>query len=100
MTLSHLAADVQKLSKQAIFAAHRGDSKHVTKLLADAEAVSGEILPILTELPTLRYGSFSNAMEEVRPKASSQSAFYPCMLLSCMVMIPGVSFRPSGPSID
>lgn len=74
MTSSHLAADVQKFSKQAIFAAHRGDIKHVTKLLADAEAVSAEILPILTELPTLRYGSFSNAMEEVRPKPSSQSA--------------------------
>ena len=74
MTLSHLAADVQKFSKQAIFAAHRGDSEHVTKLLADAEAVFGEILPILTELPTLRYGSFSNAMEEVRSKPSSQSA--------------------------
>lgn len=60
------AADVQKYSKQAIFAAHRNDTARCGKLLLDAAVIAGEILPILTELPNLRYGSFSNAMEEVR----------------------------------
>ncbi|CAK0735544.1 hypothetical protein CVIRNUC_000598 [Coccomyxa viridis] len=56
--------DVQKYSKQAIFAAHRNDTARCGKLLLDAAVIAGEILPILTELPNLRYGSFSNAMEE------------------------------------
>ncbi len=60
------AADVQKYSKQAIFAAHRNDTARCGKLLLDAAVIAGEILPILKELPNLRYGSFSNAMEEVR----------------------------------
>ena len=60
-------ADVQKYSKQAIFAAHRSDTERCGKLLSDAAAVAAEILPILAELPNLRHGSFSNAMEEVRP---------------------------------
>ncbi|CAL5225253.1 g8045 [Coccomyxa viridis] len=58
------AADVQKYSKQAIFAAHRSDAERCSKLLSDAAAVAADILPILTELPSLRHGSFSNAMEE------------------------------------
>ncbi len=58
-------ADVQKYSKQAIFAAHRSDAERCSKLLSDAAAVAADILPILTELPSLRHGSFSNAMEEV-----------------------------------
>ena len=63
-------ADVQKYSKQAIFAAHRSDAERCSKLLSDAAAIAADILPILTELPSLRYGSFSNAMEEVRALAS------------------------------
>ena len=64
-------ADVQKYSKQAIFAAHRSDTERCGKLLSDAAAVAAEILPILAELPNLRHGSFSNAMEEVRPNQFS-----------------------------
>lgn len=64
-------ADVQKYSKQAIFAAHRSDAERCSKLLSDAAAVAADILPILTELPSLRYGSFSNAMEEVKDYAGA-----------------------------
>ena len=67
------AADVQKYSKQAIFAAHRNDTDRCGKLLSDAAVIAGEILPILKELPNLRYGSFSNAMEEVTACLNTQS---------------------------
>ena len=72
--LSSHAADVQKYSKQAIFAAHRNDTDRCGKLLSDAAVIAGEILPIMKELPNLRYGSFSNAMEEARACSSLRSS--------------------------
>ena len=59
-------ADVQKLAKQAIFSAHRGDEPQCSKRLKEAEGIAHELLPLIQELPDLRYGSFSNSMEEVQ----------------------------------
>ena len=57
--------DGQKAAKQSIFAMHRGDAKRASKLLTDCEnCVKNDLLPILKEEPTLRYGSFAGVMEE------------------------------------
>ena len=56
--------DVQKLSKQAIFAVHRGNLKDCRKKLDDAMKVALQILTIVNEHPTLRHGAFSNSLEE------------------------------------
>jgi predicted translin family RNA/ssDNA-binding protein len=57
--------DGQKAAKQAIFALHRGDARNAWKLLADCEqCIKTQLLPILEEEPTLRYGSFSGVLEE------------------------------------
>ena len=57
--------DGQKAAKQSIFAMHRGDTKKASKLLNDCEnCVKNDLIPILEEEPTLRYGSFSNVLEE------------------------------------
>ncbi|KAL7536333.1 hypothetical protein ACHAXR_007913 [Thalassiosira sp. AJA248-18] len=57
--------DGQKGAKQAIFAMHRGDAKRASKLLDDCEkCVKNDLIPILEEEPTLRYGSFSGVLEE------------------------------------
>lgn len=58
-------ADIQKLAKQAIFAAHRSDLSKSSKQIADAEQVAHELLPVVQQTPDLRYGSFASAMEEV-----------------------------------
>eukprot|EP00571_Detonula_confervacea_P017734 CAMPEP_0172312386 /NCGR_PEP_ID=MMETSP1058-20130122/17316_1 /TAXON_ID=83371 /ORGANISM="Detonula confervacea, Strain CCMP 353" /LENGTH=510 /DNA_ID=CAMNT_0013025821 /DNA_START=162 /DNA_END=1694 /DNA_ORIENTATION=+ len=57
--------DGQKGAKQAIFAMHRGDANRASKLLNDCEnCVKNDLIPILEEEPTLRYGSFSGVLEE------------------------------------
>lgn len=57
--------DGQKAAKQAIFAMHRGDVKRASKLLSECEkCVKNDLIPILDEEPTLRYGSFSGVLEE------------------------------------
>ena len=57
--------DGQKAAKQAIFAMHRGDVQRASKLLDECETcVNDQLLPILDEEPTLRYGSFSALLEE------------------------------------
>lgn len=57
--------DVQKISKQAIFSAHRNAMDNCDKQLADAARLAQGIFTDLIEVtPALRYGSFSNALEE------------------------------------
>eukprot|EP00216_Chloropicon_sp_CCMP2111_P003480 CAMPEP_0198238662 /NCGR_PEP_ID=MMETSP1446-20131203/4275_1 /TAXON_ID=1461542 ORGANISM="Unidentified sp, Strain CCMP2111" /NCGR_SAMPLE_ID=MMETSP1446 /ASSEMBLY_ACC=CAM_ASM_001112 /LENGTH=219 /DNA_ID=CAMNT_0043921129 /DNA_START=104 /DNA_END=760 /DNA_ORIENTATION=- len=56
--------DVQKLSKQAIFSLHRKDFKRAEEQLSKALSTTKTLLPLVKEKPTLRYGSFSNALEE------------------------------------
>ena len=57
--------DGQKAAKQSIFAMHRGDANKSLKLLNEVETcVKNDLLPILEEEPTLRYGSFSGVLEE------------------------------------
>lgn len=57
--------DGQKTAKQSIFSMHRGDAKRALKLLDECEAcVKNDLMPILEEEPTLRYGSFSGVLEE------------------------------------
>ena len=63
--LIKMCRDGQKQAKQAIFAMHRGDTKKATKLLTDCEkCVTNDLVPIVQEEPTLRYGSFSGVLEE------------------------------------
>jgi predicted translin family RNA/ssDNA-binding protein len=56
--------DIQKLSKQAIFSLHRGNDKEAASRLVAAKAAAEELAPLIARSPTLRHGSFSNAMEE------------------------------------
>mmetsp|Transcript_31716 Transcript_31716/g.40686 ORF Transcript_31716/g.40686 Transcript_31716/m.40686 type:complete len:570 (+) Transcript_31716:32-1741(+) len=56
--------DVQKLSKNSIYSLHRGDFRKAEKQLSQALNLAKEIEPIIIEEPTLRFGSYSNAMEE------------------------------------
>eukprot|EP00586_Coscinodiscus_wailesii_P010904 CAMPEP_0172515676 /NCGR_PEP_ID=MMETSP1066-20121228/269785_1 /TAXON_ID=671091 /ORGANISM="Coscinodiscus wailesii, Strain CCMP2513" /LENGTH=530 /DNA_ID=CAMNT_0013296815 /DNA_START=66 /DNA_END=1658 /DNA_ORIENTATION=- len=56
--------DSQKAAKQAIFALHRGDVKRSEKLLSQCEDIAKELTPIIEEEPKLRYGSFTNSLEE------------------------------------
>jgi predicted translin family RNA/ssDNA-binding protein len=56
--------DVQKLSKQAIFAVHRGNLKDCRIKLDQAMAIAVKILVIVNEHPTLRQGAFGNSLEE------------------------------------
>lgn len=55
-----------KLSKQAIFSLHRGAIEEAQTRLDSAEKAAQELLPIIQSNPTLRSGSFSNAIEEVQ----------------------------------
>ncbi len=60
-----ISRDIQKLSKQAIFSVHRGDLSDATKKLDDAKKIAVEkVFPIIDELPTLRFGSFTASLEE------------------------------------
>lgn len=56
--------DIQKNSKQAIFSLHRKDFNRAQSQLDRAVEVTHKLLPTIQEQPTLRYGSFSNALEE------------------------------------
>lgn len=57
--------DGQKAAKQSIFAMHRGDAKRAATLLKECEdCVTNDLLPILKEEPTLRFGSFACVLEE------------------------------------
>jgi predicted translin family RNA/ssDNA-binding protein len=56
--------DVQKLSKQAIFSLHRGDMEQASSRLDGARKAARDLEPLITESPTLRSGSYSNACEE------------------------------------
>jgi len=56
--------DIQKNSKQAIFSLHRGDLERANKQIADALALAQELEPTIRENPTLRNGSYANALEE------------------------------------
>lgn len=58
--------DVQKAAKQAIYALHRGDGGKASSLIEKATAGAAEIWGAHVEgAPSLRYGSFSNALEEL-----------------------------------
>ncbi len=56
--------DVQKLSKQAIFSLHRKDFARAKEQLDKAQATAETLLPVVEGEPTLRGGSFGNALEE------------------------------------
>ncbi|KAF5834948.1 Translin [Dunaliella salina] len=56
--------DSQKLAKQAIYSLHRGDSARAEAQLKDVEMIANELLPMITESPFLRMGSYSASMEE------------------------------------
>jgi predicted translin family RNA/ssDNA-binding protein len=60
-----MTRDVQKLSKQAIFSLHRGDlAKAATQLDEAKEKAAAIEKGYIIARPTLRSGSYSNAMEE------------------------------------
>ncbi|KAL4457974.1 hypothetical protein ABPG75_012839 [Micractinium tetrahymenae] len=56
--------DIQKLSKQAIFSLHRGADAEAESRIAAAKKAAEELLPLIKGNPTLRPGSYSNAIEE------------------------------------
>lgn len=56
--------DVQKLSKQAIFSIHRGNLKQSTKQLDEALIKAKAIMLVVDKHPGLRWGAFSNSLEE------------------------------------
>lgn len=56
--------DGQKAAKQAIFALHRGDEAKSQTLLATCQECISELMPTVVQEPSLRYGSFSNMLEE------------------------------------
>ena len=58
--------DGQKAAKQSIFALHRGDKAKSEKLIQECEScITSDLNPIIEEEPSLRYGSFSNVLEEL-----------------------------------
>lgn len=56
--------DVQKLSKQAIFALQRGTLDEAQAKLTAARAAADKIVALVEGYPTLRVGALSNALEE------------------------------------
>jgi predicted translin family RNA/ssDNA-binding protein len=56
--------DVQKWAKQAIFSVHRGKVDFAKKTCDDCIKVIQAIMPSIDKHPELRYGSFSNSLEE------------------------------------
>lgn len=57
--------DGQKAAKQAIYALHREDFKGASRLIRDCEnCVTKDLQPIVQDEPQLRYGSFTNVLEE------------------------------------
>jgi len=59
-------ADIQKLSKQAIYALHRGDGEDAAAKLVRAEELACKLAAFIGDDSSLRHGSFSAALEEVR----------------------------------
>ena len=59
-----LSRDVQKQAKQAIFSVHRGNLEDAKKKCEACMRVIMEIMPKIEKFPELRYGSFSNSLEE------------------------------------
>ncbi|CAM9683463.1 unnamed protein product [Chrysoparadoxa australica] len=59
------ARDIQKPAKLAIYDIHRDSVGKSDQKIADCIRVAKEMLPVIQELPRLRYGSFGNAMEEL-----------------------------------
>lgn len=56
--------DIQKLSKQAVFAGIRGQYEDAAQKLEQAQKIIDKVGLVVQELPTLRTGSFSNSLEE------------------------------------
>lgn len=56
--------DIQKLSKQAIFAVQRGNTADANAKLQKARSVAAPLLEIIQQHPTLRHGALSNSLEE------------------------------------
>lgn len=56
--------DIQKNSKQAIYAVHRGDTGKAAALLNSSKKLIEELLKDVEAHPTLRFGAFENALEE------------------------------------
>lgn len=56
--------DVQKQAKQAIFSVHRGNVEDAKKKCQACMNFIIEIMPKIEKFPELRYGSFSNSLEE------------------------------------
>ena len=63
-TVIKRSREIGKAGKQAIYCLHRGQQKEAAARLAAAEAVAAELAPILEANPTLRTGSYTNAVEE------------------------------------
>lgn len=57
--------EVLKLSKNSIYALHRGDVDKARDMVREAkELAKRDLIPIVEKWPSLRYGAFSGAMEE------------------------------------
>lgn len=57
--------DVLKLSKNAVYALHRGDAARAAGMIAEAKAIAArDLLPLVAAAPSLRGGALSAALEE------------------------------------
>jgi len=56
--------EIQKGAKQAIFSLHRGGFEQAQKQLAGCEGVAEELAEVLRQNQDLKWGSYSNSMEE------------------------------------
>ncbi len=62
--VTDVSHDRQKLSKNAIFALHRGDLEGAEKQISGAESIAKDLLPTVEACASLRQGSFGSACEE------------------------------------
>lgn len=76
--------DIQKLSKQAIFSLHRGSTEEAESRLSAAKKAAEELLPLIKGNPTLRPGSYSNAIEEY-----AEAVVFRCYLTEGRLMRQG-----------
>jgi predicted translin family RNA/ssDNA-binding protein len=63
-TIIKESRDITKLSKQAIYSLHRGETATAEAQLSDAEKVIAKLSGEIADEPTLRTGGFSAGMEE------------------------------------
>ena len=57
--------EVLKLSKNSIYALHRGEVQKAREMVREAkETAKRDLIPIVEKWPSLRHGAFSGAMEE------------------------------------